>query len=129
MKIGFIGLGRMGGNMVLRLLKDKKEVVVYNKEHDKIKELTKHGAIGTYSIDEFAKKLGKEKIIWLMIPHEAVDEVIKEVLPHMNKGDILIDGGNSNFNQTIKRGNEIEKNGIRFIDIGVSGGTAAAKIG
>jgi 6-phosphogluconate dehydrogenase len=146
MKIGFIGLGRMGYGMVLRLIKDRKtrhEVYVYNRSSEKTKEIARNGAKPTYSYSELVKKLGnprdsirsgrigkkERKIIWIMVSHKAVDEVLEALVPLLDKGDILIDGGNSNFNLSIKRAESLKKKGIILVDIGVSGGTAAAKIG
>jgi len=128
MKIGFIGLGKMGSNMVLRL-KNKKDAVVFDKNQDNIKKMAKHGVKTAYTIEQFMNALGNKKIVWIMVPHDAVDDVIKEILPFMHKDDILVDGGNSNFNKSISRHDEMAKHNIRFLDVGVSGGITAAKVG
>jgi len=129
MQIGFIGLGKMGYNMVLQLLKNGKKVAVYNRSPEKVKTISKKGATGTYSIKELAEKLKSPRIIWLMVPHPVVDDMIKEVLPHLIKGDIIVDGGNSNYKESVRRAAELKKKGISYLDVGVSGGLAAAKTG
>ena len=129
MKIGFIGLGRMGNPMVVRLLKNNHQVVVYNRTPEKVREMMKKGALGAATYLELVSKLGSPKIIWLMVPHAAVDEVIANLRPHLHAGDILIDGGNSNFHDSKRRSEDLEGHHIQFLDVGVSGGTAAAKTG
>jgi len=129
MILGFIGLGRMGGNMVLNLLDHKQKVVVYNRTPEKIKSFIKKGAILSYSYSELVSKLPDKKIIWLMVSSSAVDSVIKELIPYLSKGDILIDGGNSYFKDSIRRYNELKKLSINFLDIGVSGGVEGARNG
>jgi 6-phosphogluconate dehydrogenase len=130
MKIGFIGLGRMGKNMVLHLLEKGHKVVAYNRSPGPIKEVAKKGAISAYSIKELIEKLPKQKIIWLMIPAgKPIDNIIKDLLPYLKKGDIIIDGGNSYFKDSIKRYNMLKKKGIHFIDCGTSGGIEGARYG
>ncbi len=127
--LGIYGLGRMGFNMAQRLLDKKEKVVVFNRSKEKVDQLAKKGAVPSYSHEEFIKKLGRDKIIWLMVPHQTVDSVIKDFKPYLTKGDIIVDGGNSNFNSTIKRAKALEKEGLTLIDVGVSGGIVAAKEG
>ncbi len=127
--LGIYGLGRMGFNMAQRLLDKKEKIVVFNRSRENVDELAKKGAIPSYSHEEFIKKLGEDKIVWLMIPHQAVDQVIKDLKPLLNKDDIIVDGGNSNFNSTIKRAKQLEKEGVSLVDVGVSGGIIAAKEG
>ncbi len=123
MKIGFIGLGRMGGNMVERLIKDGHEVVVYNLTKPEIAEAVKKGAIGAESVDDLASKLSGRKAVWIMVPSGApVDENIDKLLKAMNKGDIIIDGGNSYWKETVMRGKKISEKGMFYIDCGTSGG-------
>ncbi len=131
LKIGFVGLGKMGKHMVLRLLKNKYEVVAFNRSPEPTKELVKEGAIGAFTLKEVVDKLKgeKQKVIWMMVPQIAVDGVLDELLPMLSKGDLIIDGGNSNYNLTVARSLRLKKLGIKFMDIGVSGGLVASKIG
>jgi 6-phosphogluconate dehydrogenase len=117
-----IGLGRMGGNMVRRLLKGGHECVVYNKSEDAVAPLVKDKAIGTTVLADFVKKLTKPRAIWLMVPTGVVDSVIADLLPHLEKGDILIDGGNSYYIDDIRRAKEMTAKGIKYVDVGTSGG-------
>jgi 6-phosphogluconate dehydrogenase len=129
MRIGFVGLGKMGKWMVRRLIKNGHEVVAYNRSKGPIEEVMADGAIGAYTLQELTQKFEGRKIIWLMVPNANVESVLKELLPLMGKGDILIDGGNSNYHKTLARHEEISKLGIHFMDIGVSGGLVASKLG
>lgn len=129
MKLGLIGLGKMGYPMVKRMLKNGKEIVVYNRSPEKVDSLAKDGAVPSHSYEEFVGKLDSPRIIWLMVPHQTVDEVIGQILPLLSEGDILIDGGNSNFKESVRRADEAKEKGVRFMDIGVSGGTLAAERG
>ncbi len=123
MKIGFIGLGRMGGYMVERLLKDGHEVVVFNLTKPEIAEAVKKGAVGAESVQDLAQKLSGRKAVWLMVPAGVpVDENIDRLLKAMNKGDIIIDGGNSYWKDTVARGKRISENGMHYVDCGTSGG-------
>jgi 6-phosphogluconate dehydrogenase len=117
-----IGLGRMGGNMVRRLLKGGHECVVYNKSENAVAPLVKDKAIGTTVLADFVKKLTKPRAIWLMVPTGVVDGVIADLLPHLEKGDILIDGGNSYYIDDIRRAKEMTAKGIKYVDVGTSGG-------
>jgi 6-phosphogluconate dehydrogenase len=121
-QLGMIGLGRMGGNMVRRLLKGGHECVVYNKSEDAVAPLVKDKAIGTTVLADFVKKLTKPRAIWLMVPTGVVDSVIADLLPHLEKGDILIDGGNSYYIDDIRRAKEMTAKGIKYVDVGTSGG-------
>ncbi len=129
MKIGFIGLGKMGHPMVERLLAAKQSVVIYNKDIQKTKYLAKKGAIATHTYEEFSKKLGTSKIIWLMVPQDAVEEVLEQLKQYIHQGDIIIDGGNSNYHNSKLQYNNLKKKEISFLDAGVSGGVIAAKVG
>ncbi|MFA3781505.1 phosphogluconate dehydrogenase (NAD(+)-dependent, decarboxylating) [Melioribacteraceae bacterium 4301-Me] len=123
MKIGFIGLGKMGFNMVQRLLLDKHEVVAFNRDQSKIDEIAKKGAIPSYSIKELISKLPDRKIIWLMVPSgKPVDENLDVLLDLLNKNDIIIDGGNSFWRDSQRRAEKSAVKGIHFIDCGTSGG-------
>ncbi|HLC79106.1 MAG TPA: decarboxylating 6-phosphogluconate dehydrogenase [archaeon] len=130
MKIGFIGLGKMGFRMCEHLLEKKTNLVLYARNADAMKPLSRKGAIATNSYDEFSKKLGKNKIIFLMITHgKPVDDVIASLLPHLVAGDILIDGGNSFYKDSARRNQELSAKGIEFLDVGVSGGLDGARNG
>jgi len=133
MKLGYIGLGKMGLNMVERLLEKDYEVVANNRSSEAIDQVVGFGAIGAYSISELVEKLessdGNSKTIWLMVPHKAVDDVLSELVPLLNEGDTIIDGGNSPYIETLRRSKELTEKGIRFMDVGVSGGPSGARNG
>jgi 6-phosphogluconate dehydrogenase len=123
MRIGFIGLGRMGANMVRRLLRDKHEIVAYNRTAEKTKEIAGEGADGAFSIAELVGKLEKPRAVWIMVPAgDATEAQIEELLEHLEPGDTIIDGGNTNFHDDQRRHPELRKKGIDYIDAGVSGG-------
>ena len=122
MQLGMIGLGRMGANMVRRLLKGGHECVVYNRSADAVAALVKENAIGATSLTAFVKKLTKPRAVWLMVPTGAVDNVIADLLPHLESGDILIDGGNSYYIDDIRRAKELNAKGFHYVDVGTSGG-------
>ncbi|MEA2037356.1 MAG: decarboxylating 6-phosphogluconate dehydrogenase [Nanoarchaeota archaeon] len=130
MRIGFIGLGRMGKNMVLNLLEKKHQVVAYNRSSKKVKSVVRYGAEGAYSINELVSKLPAQKVIWLMIKSgKPVDLLISKILPFLKKGDIIIDGGNSYFKDSIRRYSYLKKKGISSLDCGTSGGMSGARYG
>jgi 6-phosphogluconate dehydrogenase len=122
MQLGMIGLGRMGGNMVRRLLKGGHQCVVYDGSANAVAELVKEKAVGTTKIAAFVKKLTKPRVVWLMVPTGVVDNVIADLLPHLDGGDILIDGGNSYYIDDIRRAKELKSRNIHFVDVGTSGG-------
>jgi 6-phosphogluconate dehydrogenase len=122
MQLGMIGLGRMGGNMVRRLLKGGHQCVVYNRSANAVTELVKEKAVGTASLVDFVKKLTKPRAVWLMVPTGVVDNVIADLLPQLERGDILVDGGNSYYIDDIRRAGELISNGIHYVDVGTSGG-------
>jgi 6-phosphogluconate dehydrogenase len=122
MQLGMIGLGRMGANMVRRLMKNGHECVVYDVFPKSVEELTKEKAVGSSSIQDFCKKLNKPRAIWLMVPAAAVDETIAQIVPNLEKGDILIDGGNSYYIDDIRRAKDLAPKGIHYVDVGTSGG-------
>jgi 6-phosphogluconate dehydrogenase len=117
-----IGLGRMGANMVRRLLHGGHECVVYDMSVQAVEQLAKEDAVGAASLAEFAKKLTKPRVVWMMVPAGVVDQTIADVLPHLERGDILIDGGNSYYIDDIRRGGELAPKGIHYVDVGTSGG-------
>ena len=122
MQLGMIGLGRMGANMVRRLLKAGHQCVVFDRSANAVAEMVKEKAHGTSSLAEFAAALTKPRVLWLMVPVGAVDDTIAELLPHLDRGDILIDGGNSYYIDDIKRAKELSAKHIHYVDVGTSGG-------
>jgi 6-phosphogluconate dehydrogenase len=121
-QLGMIGLGRMGGNMVRRLLKDGHQCVVFDRSAKAVAELEKEQAVGAASLAEFAKSLTKPRAVWLMVPVGVVDQTMADLLPHLERGDILIDGGNSYYIDDIRRAKELAPAGIHYVDVGTSGG-------
>ena len=122
MQIAMIGLGRMGANMVRRLLKGGHQCVVFDRSPEAVAGLAKEGAIAASSLSELAAKLQKPRAIWLMVPVALVDELIADILPHLEPGDVLIDGGNSYYVDDIRRAKELTAKQIQYIDCGTSGG-------
>jgi 6-phosphogluconate dehydrogenase len=122
MQLGMVGLGRMGANLVRRLMKGGHNCVVFDMSPKSVQELVKENAVGSSSLKDFVSKLTKPRAIWLMIPVGAVDQTIAEIVPLMEAGDILIDGGNSYYIDDIRRAKELAPKGIHYVDIGTSGG-------
>ena len=123
MEIGMVGLGRMGAAMSERLMKGGHKVVAYDPATEAVARCEKLGAVGAKSLEEVAQKLSAPRAVWLMVPAgETVTKVINELLPHLDKGDTLIDGGNSNYHETVRRGKELSEKGINYVDAGTSGG-------
>jgi 6-phosphogluconate dehydrogenase len=122
MQLGMIGLGRMGANMVRRLLKGGHDCVVFDMSAAAVAELVKEKATGTASLAEFVKTLKKPRAVWLMVPAGVVDKSIADLLPHLESGDIVIDGGNSYYVDDIRRAKELKPKGIHYVDVGTSGG-------
>src|SRR4249920_4073516 len=122
MQIGMIGLGRMGANMVRRLLTGGHQCVVFDRSPKTVEELVEEKAVGSSSLAEFAKKLTKPRAVWLMVPAAVVDKTIADLLPHLEAEDILIDGGNSYYIDDIRRAKELAPKGIHYVDVGTSGG-------
>jgi 6-phosphogluconate dehydrogenase len=122
MQLGMIGLGRMGANMVRRLMKKGHDCVVFDRSPQAVTELTKENAAGATSLQDFVKKLKKPRAAWLMVPAAVVDQTIAELLPHMEPGDILIDGGNSYYIDDIARAKQLVPKQIHYVDVGTSGG-------
>jgi len=121
-QLGMIGLGRMGANMVRRLLKGGHECVVFDMSTKAVAELAKEKAKGATSLAEFARSLSKPRAVWLMVPAGVVDKTIADLLPHLEPGDILIDGGNSYYIDDIRRAKDLTSKGIHYVDVGTSGG-------
>ena len=122
MQLGMIGLGRMGANMVRRLLEADHECVVFDVSPKAVEELVKEKAAGASSLQDFVKQLDKPRAIWLMVPAAVVDKTIADLLPHLEAGDILIDGGNSYYVDDIRRARELAPKEINYVDVGTSGG-------
>ena len=122
MQIGMVGLGRMGANMVRRLMKAGHDCVVFDRSPQAVADLVKEKAVGASSVKEFVSKLQKPRAIWLMIPAAYVDSTIAEIVPFLEAGDILIDGGNSYYIDDIRRAKDLAPKGIHYVDVGTSGG-------
>jgi 6-phosphogluconate dehydrogenase len=130
MRIGFVGLGRMGANMVRRLLRDGHEVVAYNRTAEKTKEIEGEGAVGSYSIAELVSKLEKPRAVWIMVPAgDPTEAQIAELITHLEPGDTIIDGGNTNFHDDVRRHEQLAKQGVRYVDAGTSGGIWGLEVG
>jgi 6-phosphogluconate dehydrogenase len=121
-QLGMIGLGRMGANMVRRLLKRGHQCAVFDMSAKAVAELVEERAVGTASLAEFVTALTKPRVVWLMVPAGVVDKTIADLLPHLECGDILIDGGNSYYIDDIRRAKELTPKGIHYVDVGTSGG-------
>jgi 6-phosphogluconate dehydrogenase len=122
MQLGMIGLGRMGANMVRRLIKNGHNCVAFDRSADSVKQLVGDGATGANSLDELVQKLQKPRAIWLMVPAAVVDATLHELIGKLDKGDIVIDGGNSYYIDDIRRAGELSAKGIHYCDVGTSGG-------
>jgi 6-phosphogluconate dehydrogenase len=122
MQIGMIGLGRMGGDMVRRLLKGGHDCVVYDRNDEAVAALVPEGAMGAGSVEEFASRLAKPRVVWLMVPAAATDATLAAIEPHLEPGDIVVDGGNSHYHDDLRRSQELKAHGIHYLDVGTSGG-------
>ena len=122
MQLGMIGLGRMGANMVRRLLRAGHECVVFDMSPKAVEELVREKAVGASSLQEFVKKLDRPRAIWLMVPAAVVDRAINDLLPSLEEGDILIDGGNSYYIDDIRRAKDLAAKKLHYVDVGTSGG-------
>ncbi len=130
MQIGFVGLGRMGMNMVTRLVQGGHQVVAWNRTQEKVKEVVKIGATGAATVEELVKKLSPPRAVWLMVPAgKTTDDMLDQVLPHLAQGDIVVDGGNANYRDSIRRGEALAAKGLAFMDAGTSGGVWGLEVG
>lgn len=129
MKLGYVGLGKMGYGMVEQLLEKGYEVVATNRSREPIDSIAEKGAVPAYSYKELVDALDGPRVIWLMVPWAVVDDVLAELLPLLSPGDLIIDGGNSPYLETIRRSKELLEKGFRFLDVGVSGGPGGARNG
>ncbi len=122
MQIGIVGLGRMGANMVGRLMKGGHECVVYDRSSEAVQAMVKEGATGASSLEEFVSKLQLPRAIWLMVPAAVVDSSVAELTGMLQRDDVVIDGGNSYYIDDIRRAKELQIEGIHYLDVGTSGG-------
>ena len=122
MQLGMIGLGRMGANMVRRLVRAGHECVVFDIFPESVANLAAEGAVGSASMEDFVTKLAAPRAVWLMVPAGVVDSTLASLVPHLGEGDIVIDGGNSYYHDDIRRSKELAGKGIRYVDVGTSGG-------
>jgi 6-phosphogluconate dehydrogenase len=123
MRLGMVGLGKMGANMARRLMRGGHEVVVTDLSADNVKKMAAEGSIASASLDDFVSKLGKPRIAWLMVPAGGpTEQTVQALAQRMQPGDILIDGGNSYFKDDVRRSAELKKKGIHYVDVGTSGG-------
>ncbi|HET9200922.1 MAG TPA: decarboxylating 6-phosphogluconate dehydrogenase [Dehalococcoidia bacterium] len=130
MKLGFVGLGRMGGNMTRRLLEAGHEIVAWNQSPEPLKTAVERGALAAEGLEDLMLKLEPPRVVWIMVPSgDPVDATIDGLLPFGKPGDIVIDGGNSNYKQTLERGDKLESHGFEFIDAGTSGGIWGYEVG
>ncbi len=130
MQLAMIGLGKMGGNMTERLIRGGHSVVVYDRSDEAIQRTVALGATGAQSLENVVSKLSAPRIVWIMVPAgNPVDETIATLVPLLQKGDVIIDGGNSNFHDTVRRGKALAEQGIEFMDAGTSGGVWGLEIG
>ncbi|HGP3676168.1 TPA: phosphogluconate dehydrogenase (NAD(+)-dependent, decarboxylating) [Bacillus pacificus] len=129
MQVGLIGLGKMGLNLGKNLMDHKHEVVAFDLNASAVEEMKEYGATGTSSLNELVQSLQSPRVLWVMVPHAVVDSVIDEVTPLLSKGDILIEAGNSHYKESIRRYEQLKKDGIHFMDAGTSGGMEGARNG
>jgi 6-phosphogluconate dehydrogenase len=122
MRIGMVGLGRMGANMVRRLIKGGHECVAYDNSAEALKAIVAQGAKGASSLAELVNGLPAPRVVWIMVPASVVDRVIAQLRPLLKRGDVIIDGGNSNYHDDIRRAEELQPDGIHYVDVGTSGG-------
>lgn len=129
MQVGLIGLGKMGLNLGKNLMDHKHEVAAFDLNTSAVEEMKEYGATGVSSLKELVQSLQSPRILWVMVPHAVVDSVIDEVTPLLSKGDILIEAGNSHYKESIRRYEQLKKDGIHFMDAGTSGGMEGARNG
>jgi len=122
MQVGMIGLGRMGANMVRRLLRGGHECIVHDVSTDAVRGIAKEGAVGATSLDEFVGRLAAPRIVWLMVPAGAVDATLETLVPHLTAGDVVVDGGNSYYRDDVDRAKRLATRGLHYVDCGTSGG-------
>jgi len=129
MKVGLVGLGKMGINLGQNLLDQRHGVVAFDVNSNAVEQMKEYGASGVSSLQELVQSLETPRVVWLMVPHTVVDSVISEVKPLLAEGDIVIEAGNSHYKESIRRYNELKENKIHFMDVGTSGGMEGARNG
>lgn len=129
MQLGMVGLGRMGANMVRRLLRDAHECVAFDRGREAVDALAKDGARPAYSLEDLVKTLRPPRAVWLMVPAKVVDAVLEELVPLLQPDDIVIDGGNSHYHEAVRRSEALSRKGIHFLDVGTSGGVLGLERG
>jgi 6-phosphogluconate dehydrogenase len=129
MQLAMIGLGRMGGNMVKRLVQDGHELIVHDSSADAVKAHVAKGVKTAKDLADVARLLAPRRVVWVMVPAEAVERTIEQLVPHLSRGDIVIDGGNSNFRDSRRRAEALKAKGIEFVDVGTSGGIWGLTVG
>lgn len=130
MELGMIGLGRMGANMTERLVCGNHRVISYDRNAEAIQRVVDIGGVGAHSLSDFVKQLTPPRVIWMMVPSGApVDQTIEQLLPNLTRGDILIDGGNSKYKDSLRRAETLKAEGIHFVDVGTSGGVWGLELG
>ncbi|KML31144.1 phosphogluconate dehydrogenase (NAD(+)-dependent, decarboxylating) [Priestia aryabhattai] len=129
MKVGLVGLGKMGINLGQNLLDQRHDVVAFDVNSNAVEQMKGYGASGVSSLQELVQSLETPRVVWLMVPHTVVDSVISEVTPLLAEGDIVIEAGNSHYKESIRRYNELKENKIHFMDVGTSGGMEGARNG
>lgn len=129
MQVGLIGLGKMGLNLGQNLIDHKHQVVAYDLNANAVDEMKKYGAEGTTNIKDLIQSLDKPRILWIMVPHPVVDSVLTEITPLLDKGDIVIEAGNSHYKESIRRYNQMKEFGVSYMDAGTSGGMEGARNG
>ncbi len=123
MQLGMVGLGRMGANMVRRLMRGGHDCVVYDMNRENVEKMTGEGATGAKTLEEFVKRLTKPRAAWMMVPAgEATEQTVLTLGQHMESADIIIDGGNSYFKDDVRRAVMLKKRGLHYVDVGTSGG-------
>ena len=129
MQLGMIGLGRMGASMALRLMKAGHECVVHDTRPDAVAASCAQGAVGASSLKELSAKLTRPRAVWLMVPAGIVDQALEQLAPHLDSGDIVIDGGNSYYRDDVRRAKQLTADGLHYVDVGTSGGVAGQERG
>jgi 6-phosphogluconate dehydrogenase len=129
MQLGMIGLGRMGANMVRRLMRNGHQCVVHDRNPTAVDDLVKAGAVGAASLEQFVALLTPPRTVWLMVPTAAVDDTVNDLVPRLTRNDVVIDGGNSYYGDDIRRAHELQAKGLQYLDVGTSGGVMGLERG
>ncbi|AWB44496.1 decarboxylating 6-phosphogluconate dehydrogenase [Paenibacillus sp. CAA11] len=129
MQVGLVGLGKMGLNLGKNLIDHKHEVVAFDLNANAVAEMKEYGAQGTSDLKNLVSSLSTPRILWIMVPHNVVDSVLSDITPLLDKGDIVIEAGNSHYKESIRRANELKEQGVHYMDVGTSGGMEGARNG